>query len=100
MKIVDRIPEAKPVRLLSTCRSDEAFKYRGVWYTMVQSNFDPVIDSIDDNVEHFVDCHVHVDSVHYNLVPCIDLNAMVFVFLADDAIEEWAKVEAVLTARS
>jgi hypothetical protein len=100
MKITNKVPESKPVRLLSTCHSDEAFKYQGAWYTMIQSNFDPVIESVDDCVEEFVEGHVHCNSVHFNLIPCIELNTMTLVFLADDAIKEWAEVEAILTARS
>lgn len=100
MKITNKIPETYPIRLLSTCHSDEAFKYQGAWYTMIQSDFNPVIDSTDDCVEEFVEGHVHCASVHYNLIPCIELNTMTLVFLADDAIKEWANVEAILTARS
>ena len=100
MKIINKIPESKPARYISTCYPNEVFKFGGEWYTLIQSDFDQVIDSTDEPVEKFVEGHVHCDSVHYNLLPCIELSSMVFVLLNDEPVDEWASVEAVLTARS
>jgi hypothetical protein len=100
MKITNKIPESKPARYISTCYSNEAFKFADEWYTMIQSNFDQVIDSTDEQVEKFVEGHVHRYSCHYDLLPCIELSSMVFVLLEDRLVDEWAEVEAILTARS
>ena len=100
MKITNKIPESKPARYISTCYPNEAFKFGGEWYSLIQSNFDQVIDSTDEQVEKFVDGHVHCDSCHFNLLPCIELSTMVFVLLEDRPVDEWAGVEAILTARS
>ena len=100
MKITNKIPESKPTRYISTCYPNEAFKFGGEWYSLVQSNFDQVIDSTDEQVEKFVEGHVHRNSCLYNLVPCIELSTMVLVFLKDEPVSEWANVEAILTARS
>jgi hypothetical protein len=67
---------------------------------MIQSNFDQVIDSTDEQVEKFVEGHVHRYSCHYDLLPCIELSSMVFVLLEDRLVDEWAEVEAILTPRS
>ena len=100
MKIVNKIPESKPTRYISTCYPNEAFKFGGEWYSLIQSNFDQVIESIDARVENFVEGHVHCDCCHYDLLPCIELSSMVFVLLEDRPVDEWAEVEATLTARS
>lgn len=100
MKITNKIPESKPARYISTCYPNEAFKFADEWYTMIQSNFDQVIDSIDEQVEKFVEGHVHRYSFHCDLLPCIKLSSMEFVFLNDQLVDEWAEVEAILTARS
>lgn len=100
MKITNKIPEGKPARFISTCYPNEAFKFGGEWYSLVQSNFDQVIDSTDEQVEKFVDGHTHRDCCQFNLLPCIELSTMVFVFLEDKPVDEWASVEAILTARS
>jgi hypothetical protein len=100
MKITNKIPESKPARYISTCYTNEAFKFADEWYTMIQSNFDQVIDSTDEQVEKFVEGHVHRYSCHYDLLPCIELSSMVFVLLEDRLVDEWAEVEAILTPRS
>jgi hypothetical protein len=100
MKITNKIPESKPARYISTCYPNEAFKFADEWYTMIQSNFDQVIDSTDEQVEKFVEGHVHRYSCHYDLLPCIELSSMVFVLLEDRLVDEWAEVEAILTPRS
>lgn len=100
MKITNKIPESKPARYMSTCYPSEAFKFRDEWYSLIQSNFDQVIESIDARVENFVEGHVHRGCCHCDLLPCIELSTMVFVFLNDQLVDEWANVEAILTARS
>ena len=99
MKIINKIPEVKPTRYMSTCYASEAFKVNGEWYTLIQSNFDRVLDSTDEQVEEFVEGHVHCCSCHYDLLPCIELSTMVFVLLENKPVDDWANVEAVLTAR-
>lgn len=100
MKIINKIPESKPVRYIGTCCPNEAFKFEDEWYTLIQSNLDQVLDSTDDCVEKFVEDHVHKNSCFYNLLPCINLSTMGLFFLTDIPVDEWANVEAVLTARS
>lgn len=97
MKIINKIGETKPTRIISTCTNGEAFRLGKCWYTALSIG--------DFGIRHknkeFVEEHAlygHEKTSVIALLPCVHLSSMTFVYIdGNREADEWAEVTATLT---
>jgi hypothetical protein len=102
MKIINNLAETKPTRTIATCTKDEAFRLGGFnWYSKIEMS-DICIRFAENGMgRDFVENHTlfgHENAHYIELVPCIHLPSMSFVYIdGNRTAEEWATLSATLT---